>query len=726
MMRCCSTKILLFYAVLLLFSMARAQESGYLWPTNASQAMTSSFAESRPGRFHAGIDIKTWGQEGYEVYAIRPGTISRIRVSPFGYGRVLYLTLDTGETAIFAHLQKFNPILEDYVWEQQQRQGQFSVQLFPSVNQFRFQQGDLIGYTGESGVGYPHLHFEIRDQANRPINPFLKGYRVADSVPPTISKIAVSPLDAYSTVAGDWRPLILTPSSGRNYHISSPIRVSGLIGLSVAADDRMDGVTNLFGTFRNQLFVDDQLVFSATYDRFDYEENNQASLDRDFRLFAQSKGVFYKLFRDHGNTLPFYPDKSLLYGTLLFAPDSLDAGARERGVYGELPRGVTVLPIGRHSFKIIVADFWGNETRLTGEFLAEENEHGPEMEPNEFDDEFRSFLRKYSVNLFKDNGPYFKDAKSSPEPETFQASLLAMDSEFYDNYIRLLFKTRKTIQRPITVTGWSFEGKAKKLNLKKMNALEYASSWPLTTRDTSPLMFEISVPQDTGNIYVQKQWLYFTPVQKNQAKKVMTEDGLCNLQFNSESLYRDMFVRSQARIPPAQLDQLVSAIYDLQPEDVPFKGTAVLSLKCLESVSMTNIAIYYLDRFDRWIFMGNRLNTERSEISATIGGLGRFALLRDKEPPLILALSPANGTRLTDRKPLLSASFKDELSGFAGESDLHLLLDGQKTIAEYDPEKSILFFKPRQPLAVGKHVIEIRVRDRGGNLSHKTHQFWID
>src|SRR4030066_2179478 len=165
------------YISVVLFSIFQLSHSqAYLWPTDASNAMTSSFAEYRAGRFHAGIDIKTWGQTGFKIFAVRPGYVSRIRVSPYGYGRALYLTLDTGETVIYAHLQKFNPEIESFVKKEQEKRGKFSIQLFPIAAEFKYQQGDVLGYTGKTGIGYPHLHFEMRDKANNPYNPFLKGY----------------------------------------------------------------------------------------------------------------------------------------------------------------------------------------------------------------------------------------------------------------------------------------------------------------------------------------------------------------------------------------------------------------------------------------------------------------------------------------------------------------------------------------------------------------------
>lgn len=50
----------------------------------------------RPGHFHAGIDIKTDGAEGKPLVAVADGYVSRVSVSPSGYGRAIYLTLGNG------------------------------------------------------------------------------------------------------------------------------------------------------------------------------------------------------------------------------------------------------------------------------------------------------------------------------------------------------------------------------------------------------------------------------------------------------------------------------------------------------------------------------------------------------------------------------------------------------------------------------------------------------
>ena len=86
--------------------------TNYLWPTNASHAITTVFGDIRPFRYHTGLDIRTYGVNGHDVYAIQDGYISRILVSTSGYGKTVYITMKDGNTSVYAHLDRFNENLE--------------------------------------------------------------------------------------------------------------------------------------------------------------------------------------------------------------------------------------------------------------------------------------------------------------------------------------------------------------------------------------------------------------------------------------------------------------------------------------------------------------------------------------------------------------------------------------------------------------------------------------
>ena len=84
-----------------------AQTESLLWPLELKPALSSTFGETRPTAFHAGIDLKTWGKTGYPVRALADGWILRVRTSPWGYGRALYQQLADGRIAVYAHLEGF-------------------------------------------------------------------------------------------------------------------------------------------------------------------------------------------------------------------------------------------------------------------------------------------------------------------------------------------------------------------------------------------------------------------------------------------------------------------------------------------------------------------------------------------------------------------------------------------------------------------------------------------
>jgi len=687
--------IFIFLFILPEFSKLLGDE--YLWPTDASKAITSTFAEYRPGRFHAGIDIKTWGRTGYNIYAIRDGYISRIRVSPYGYGRALYLTLDTGETVVYGHLEGFNKEIEDYVWTEQLKRGKYGIQLFLNSDKFKYKQGDYLGKTGQTGVGYPHLHFEMRNPSGEPFNPLSKGYIVEDFLEPVITKVSLTPLNAHSTINNDWKPIILRTKYLRKgrYVVDKPISISGLVGFGISAYDVMDNITNKFGTYKNKLYIDDQLVFSSIYKKFSYAENNLAFLDREFRLLQWGLGYFYKLYLDDGNTLPFYSDTSYLYGSVYFSNEP------EEDI--QTPSGVAVFTGENHIFKIVVQDFWDNQSEVSGELVVKQPDYINFALDNEYLN-YPSFL-----NFYNYTDSLFYNIKK----------------EFYDNYIRIEFEPIDSIQGD-SFFSYHFVNQ----DIQRLPVIgkddKLVGCVPLSAAMNAPLKLFV---ENYYNGYLSKQIevIEFETIPQKRSKTIMSKDKLCKIEFSSNSLFKPIFLRISEEIPDSQdTYKFASKIYDVEPKDVALNKGALIKLKYENIAFAEKMGVYYKSKNGKWVFFGNIHENENQYIAGYVGTFGKHALIIDDEPPEILHLYPANNAHIHTNSPQLKAVFKDTLSGLQGEDNMQLILDGKKVIAEYDPERFFLVYNVRQPLTKGEHILELFLKDKCGNIATQKHIFWID
>ena len=142
--------------------------------------LAGNFGELRSNHFHTGIDIKTQGKTGLPVYAPADGVVSRIKISPWGFGTALYIDHPNGYTTVYGHLSRLRDDLAKYARNIQYQDQSFDIDITVPGGKFQFKQGELIAYSGNSGSsGGPHLHFEIRDsKTQNPINPQLFNFRI--------------------------------------------------------------------------------------------------------------------------------------------------------------------------------------------------------------------------------------------------------------------------------------------------------------------------------------------------------------------------------------------------------------------------------------------------------------------------------------------------------------------------------------------------------------------
>ncbi len=294
----------------LFFFQALAQQH-YLFPIKPNQVnyLSASMGELRTNHFHGGIDIKTDRKEGLNVFASKDGYVYRIRVSPYGYGKVIYLRHPDSTFTVYAHLKAFTSSLESYILHQQYAKKQFEVDIYPLPNVHIFKRGDIIGYSGNTGSSTaPHLHFEIRNSKDQTIDPQPFFYpQIQDNIAPVAQAILLSPLSKNSRISGvhDKKIMDLTLQKGI-YKYNTPVEASGVIGIAFRAYDKANYTYNVYGIKKAKLFVNKKLIYSHSIETFDYEEKTSINVYRDFDLWKKTGKNYQRLYVEKGNNLLFY------------------------------------------------------------------------------------------------------------------------------------------------------------------------------------------------------------------------------------------------------------------------------------------------------------------------------------------------------------------------------------------------------------------------------------
>jgi hypothetical protein len=282
-------------------------------PLDSRLFLAGTFGEIRANHFHSGIDIKTGGVEGAPVYAVADGYVSRIKVSAYGFGKVMYITHPNGYVSVYGHLSKFNKAVGDYVKKEHYRRENFEIELFPTENEFPVKKGEIIAYSGNSGSsGGPHLHFEFRDGASqKPINPLLFGYDVRDLVKPAITSIKIYPEDEQSKVNGVSKAVrYLTEGSGNGYRLAGnpSVRVKGNIYFAIQVYDQQSDTDNKNGPYAISLFIDSKKVFHIQMESFAFEDTRYVNSILDYEEFVRNNVRLERTKIDPGNKIDIYSE----------------------------------------------------------------------------------------------------------------------------------------------------------------------------------------------------------------------------------------------------------------------------------------------------------------------------------------------------------------------------------------------------------------------------------
>ena len=334
--------ILLLLSYTPVFSQINYPKDYFRPPLDIPMQLSGNFGELRPNHFHAGLDFKTQQKEGQIVHATADGFISRIKISPYGYGKAIYIDHPNGYTTVYGHLQKGYGAVESYIQAEQYKNQSYEIEVFPEPGTLAVKKGDTIAISGNTGGSEgPHLHFEIRDtKTERIINPQLFGFEIKDSRKPMVSGLMVYPIGENSAVNESARPIMLGMSlQPDGTYISEKVLANGKLGFGITGVDQDDVSYSNNGYFKVETFFNGQSYFGYQFDTYAFDEGRFINALIDFPRYKKTKVRVQKLFMQN----PY--------------PLTIIRSTEKNGI-------VEALPNLSMSYKIEVSDFVGNKTTI--------------------------------------------------------------------------------------------------------------------------------------------------------------------------------------------------------------------------------------------------------------------------------------------------------------------------------------------------------------------------
>ena len=298
----------LYCAAFLLFSYtAAAQDKGvdydrqkevtgrFIVPIETYNGFAGTYGELRGNHFHCGLDMRTSGVVGRKIYAADDGYVSRITISPWGYGNMIEVTHPSGYRTIYGHLLGFAPKYKKLVAEKQYAEESWGQYLDFPADSLPVKRGDLIAYSGNTGSsGGPHLHFEVLDENGVPVN--LQITRIFNLK------------DNESPVLRDIRIVGCTPFYGTLYTFpvktdGDTVRVPKSFYLAVDSYDVMAGTPGKLAVYKYETFLDGESFFSFTEGNIPYSDGRYIASLLDHPLRRSTGRYFVKTQIDPNNPL---------------------------------------------------------------------------------------------------------------------------------------------------------------------------------------------------------------------------------------------------------------------------------------------------------------------------------------------------------------------------------------------------------------------------------------
>lgn len=654
--------------------------------------LTGSFGEYRGGHLHAGLDLSTGEKVGMPVIAPLDGRIVRVRTSGVGYGRSLYLEAKDGRLIVLGHLDAFDEPLASYVAAVQESTGEYEQDLWPDSTRFRVAAGQRLAWSGRSGTGPPHLHFEIR-RGDMAINPLLAGAEVDDTTPPVLERVTFEPLDDSSTVMGGAAPWTIdfTAPSGASA-AAKRVMLTGRMRLLVEGGDARANGRLTMAPWSTSM----EWNGARTECRFDSVSWADGMSEVDY-VYDRGRAT------DHGSST-----------VTLWAPP----GFRPRVLRADAPiaREAGTIEVGRGDpervLRVTVRDLAGGvETR---EITIVPDTPRPATDAAQL-----AALFEKPPHSLPNSRPDWSELDVGDFAPALPASsmLTAADVRFASlpgGYVRIDVvgsRWSKRTPQAISIAG---------IHPLQHSSGEYAAVFrPVNLPHVEPLEMVGGLPR----------WQAQTRTLRINAVRNGQDDGIPGFRWSvPDGALFEPAVWIATSSAPAHHDPSLSAIgpsYQLFPREHPLRNPITVEIAVPDRHSFGKLGLYR-DSGSGWEFVRAAIDSAGRKVSAETRSLGSFALFRDTSAPKI-------GKRVPAKTPpegayarwALEARLEDGGSGIDARAS-RFEVDGQPVPSEWDSEEATLRWRPRVPPSAGHHKFRVIATDRMGNVGHASGTFVLN
>jgi hypothetical protein len=706
---------------------------------------------------HAGVDLSTGGAVGLPVHAAADGRVFRLKIEWRGYGRALYLKHADGRISVYGHLQRYEDAvlgLEKQVARRQREAGTRypgDIYLDPPLP---VRRGQVIAFSGESGVGLPHLHFEMRGAGDDPIDPFRNGLPPPRQGAPVLESIVATAAGPDTWIDGVLRAKTLALRlRNRVYEPEEPLRVSGPVLLDLSA--WAPGGGGRAGIRFLEARVDGVSCYRLDFDRFRFDQYPLAGLIYDHRF--SHLGPTRMVWR-----LASLPGNALAQGGCRFLAG--DAGGIAPGAYG--------LEDGAHRLEVIARDaagaesvarlciFSGRPATLPG-LRGREGREG-DVAAVRFDPPGMAHpapaggapsggavcpapawrvegglwdgRRWAALDCRERDGLCTPAAGASgsggndvrvrqvvagvPGPWTWgpdvarRAPAAGIEADALPSFLDLVALLGSPGTAPEDAAGCA----GADLAWRALDGLRLGAG--LTYVDLAQRAR--AAGPGPGGCVLDRAIAPFTArwIAPGDSSRVEGEGYRVEIPVGGRFFAGPLLVRT---LPRGDLPEGLRAERDpiaIAPdgECLNVRGTLTFATAPGDP-RIGALGIYRWDGDNgRWSFEGGDVDASGSGLALGFRRYGRFALLRDEAAPVIRSVRPAEGVSVSRGHVEMVASVEDLGKGLDHDG-VTFLLDGAPLESEFDPDRGTA--RPFDPpvLTAGRHHLKVQATDRAGNVS---------